>query len=150
MQAIRSLLSATQDFSQQAVSAKEPSEWMTLHDAFAAPAAQHVQDYNRQWLDIAAATQGVYARCAQAQLEEYGERTRTWLRYVAETTPQSSGPIVAALDSAISAVNGLYGSLQQTGQQALEAARTNVDMAANAAAKSAKRTAELTEQATKR
>ncbi|MFX1767389.1 TIGR01841 family phasin [Paraburkholderia sp. A1RI-2L] len=150
MQTTRSLLCATHDFSQQAMSTKEPSEWMTLQDTFAAPAARQVQDYNRQWLDIAAATQGIYARCAQAQLEEYGERTRTWLQYFAQSAPQGSGPIVAALDSAITAVNGLYGSLQQTGQQALEAARTNVDMATTAAAKSARRTAELTDQATKR
>ncbi|TAM07008.1 MAG: phasin family protein [Paraburkholderia sp.] len=147
IQATRSMLSATHDFSQQALSTTDPSEWITLQDRFVVPAAQQVQDYNRQLLDIAAVAQGTCVRCMQSYLGAFGERTRTLLNDFAKSAPQGSAPIVAALDSVIGAANELYGSLQQTGQQALEAARFNIDMAATAAAK---RTAEPSSQAMKR
>ncbi|HKU28435.1 MAG TPA: TIGR01841 family phasin, partial [Candidatus Sulfotelmatobacter sp.] len=124
MEAARTILDTTREFSQQALSTQGPSEWLTLHNAFIAPAAGQIQDYNRRLLELAAATQATFARCTQAQVEEYGERTRALLKDFAKSAPQGSEPIVAAIDSAITAANQLYGSLQQTGQQAVEVAQT--------------------------
>jgi phasin family protein len=149
MEAARSMLSASHDFSQQVLSSKSPSDWLTLQDTFVHPATDQVQNYNRQLLDIAATAQATYVRCTQAQVEECSERTRTLLQDFAKNAPQGSGPVVTALESAISAANQLYGSLQQTSQQAIEVARSNMEMAASAASKAAKRDAEPTERTTK-
>lgn len=72
------------------------------------------------------------------------------LKDFAKSAPQGSESIVAALDSAISAAHELYGSLQRSGQQAVEVARTNIDMATAAASKSAKHAIDPVVRATKR
>ena len=150
LEAARTLLSTTREFSKQALATSGPSEWLTLQNAFMAPAAGQVQDYNRHLLDLAAAAQATYVRCAQAQVEEYSERTRALLKDFAKSAPQGSEPIVSALDSAISAAHELYGSLQRTGLQAVETARSNIDMATSAASKPAKASIEPVVQAPRR
>ena len=68
----------------------------------------------------------------------------------AQRAPRAAEPIVAALDSAISATHALYGSLQETGQQAVEAARSSLEIATSAASKSAKRADDLSADTAKR
>lgn len=149
LEAARTLLSTTREFSQQALATHEPAEWLTLQNAFMVPAAGQVQDYNRRLLDLAASAQATYVRCSQAQVQACSTHARAALQDFAKRVPQGSEPIVAALDSAIGAAHQLYGSLQQTGQQAVEVARTQVDLAANAAARSAKRAVDPVAQAAK-
>lgn len=150
LEAARNFLNATRNFSQQALSAQGPSEWLAVQSEFMAPASQQVQDYNRRVLELAAAAQAACVRCTQAQVAEYGTQTRAVLNDLAQRAPRGSEPIVAALDSAISAAHALYGSLQETGQQAVEAARSSLEMATAAASKSAKRAVDLTAETAKR
>ena len=67
----------------------------------------------------------------------------------ARTAPAGSEATMTALDSAIAAANTLYETLQSSGQQAVEATRSNLEIAA-AASKSARRAIEPVSQVTKR
>lgn len=68
---------------------------------------------------------------------------------VARNAPAGSEATLTALDSAIAAANTLYETLQSSGQQAVEATRSNLE-SASAAAKSATRAVDPVSQAVKR
>ncbi|WP_253959059.1 phasin family protein [Paraburkholderia fungorum] len=147
MQFIRTALADTADQAQQALSVREPHEWLALQGSLAAPMADKTQAYSRQVIDIVSATQAECVRFARAQYEAYGHGVQSLVRDVAKNAPAGSE---AALDSAITATNALVETLQRTGEQAVEATRSNLDLAAAAAAKSAKRAAEPLSHAAKR
>jgi phasin family protein len=150
MQTIRSTLDDTLDQAQKALSVKEPQEWPALQSSLAAPTAEKMQAYGRQLFEIGAAIQAEFKRLAHAQWEASDNRARTLVEEVAKNAPAGSEAAVAALDSTMTAVNALYETLEKTGQQAVEATRSNLDVAAAAAAKTAKRAIEPATQAAKR
>lgn len=139
LQATRSALDETLELARRALSVKEPQEWLALQDSLVAPTAEKVQSYGVQLFDIVAATQAECGRCTQALWDTYGRQAKSLVESVAKNTPAGSEAAVAALDSAISAAGRLVETLQQSGRQAVEVARSNLDIAAAAASKSAKR-----------
>jgi phasin family protein len=147
-QTIRSTLTDTLDQAQKVLSAKEPREWLAWQNNLAAPMAEKAQAYHRQLFDIVTATQAEFARCLQAQWAAYGNGAKTLMEDVAKNAPVGSEAAVAALDSAISAANALVESLQKTGEQTVEMARSSFNVVAAAASKSARRASEA--QAAKR
>ncbi|MGU7774720.1 phasin family protein [Burkholderia sp. MR1-5-21] len=150
MQAMRSAMDDTLDQAKQSLSVKEPREWLELQAGLAAPTAEKIQAYSRQLVEIVTATQAEIARLGLAQWEAYGNQARTLVADVAKSAPAGSEAAMAALNSAMTAANTLYETLQRTGQQAVEVTRSGFDMAAVAAAKSVKRTVEPAAPATKR
>ncbi|WP_245254575.1 TIGR01841 family phasin [Paraburkholderia sp. LEh10] len=132
MRAFRATLSDTFDLAQKALSVKEPQDWLALQNSAAALIAERGQGYNRQVFDIATATQAEFARIGQTQGEAYGRRLQTVAEDAAQNAPTGSEAAMAALNSAIAAATTLYETLQGAGQQAVEVARSNFDMAAAA------------------
>jgi phasin family protein len=149
MEAIRSNLADTHDLSRKVLSMRDAYEWLTMQTAVIQPTAEKVQAYNRQLLDIMAVIQADCARCTQAHWDAYGEQTRTLVKDFAQSGANGSGPIVDALDSAITAARKLYETVQQTGQQAVEVSRSNIENAAMEASKTAKRAIEPITQVAK-
>ena len=94
------------------------------------------------------ATQAEVARIGKAQCEAYGRQMKSVVEDVARNTPAGSEATMAAMDSAIAAANTLYETLQNSGQQAVEVTRSNLDMAA-AASKSARRAVDPASEAAK-
>ncbi|TCG04088.1 hypothetical protein BZM27_43480, partial [Paraburkholderia steynii] len=113
-------------------------EWLAPQNSLAAPMADKVQTYIRHALDIVSATQAEFARVGKAQCEAYGHQMKSAVEDVTRNAPAGSEATMTAMDSAIAAANTLYETLQSSGQQAVEATRSNLDMAA-AASKSARR-----------
>jgi phasin family protein len=150
MQVTRSALADTLDLAQKALSVKEPQDWLAMQDGLAAPTAEKMESYNRQLFDIVLSTQVEFAKVAQMQCEAYGRQMQSVVEDVARNAPAGSEPAVAALDSAIKAANTLVETVRKTGQQAVEVARSNLDMAAAAASKNTRRVIEPASQATKR
>ncbi|MBS2132304.1 phasin family protein (plasmid) [Burkholderia thailandensis] len=150
MQVIRSTMTGSFDEAQKALSMKEPSEWLVLQNSLTGPTAEKLQAYGRQLLEIMSATQAECAPFMQAQWDEYGRRAHTLVVDAAKTAPAGSEATFAALNSAITATNALYETLQKTGETAVEVTKSNLDAAAAAASKSARRTSEPVSQAAKR
>jgi phasin family protein len=150
MQVTRSTLADSFDLAQKALSVKEPQDWLALQDSLAAPTAEKMQSYNRQLFDIVLSTQAEFAKVAQTQCEAYVRQMQSVVEDVAKNAPAGSEAAVAALDSAIKAAHTLVETVQKTSQQAVEVARSNLDMAAADASGDTKRGSEPVSQAAKR
>jgi len=148
-QAIRSILEDSFDLAQRSLSTKEPQEWLELQNSIATLMADRTQTYRHQFFDLVSATQAEFARIGKAQCETYGRQMKSVVEDAAKNAPAGSEATLTALDSAIAAANTLYETLQSSGQQAVEATRSNLEIA-SAAAKSATRAVEPVSQAVKR
>ena len=148
-QAIRSTLEDTFDLVQKSLSMKEPREWLAMQNSAASLMADRMQSYCGQVFDLVSATQADFARIGKAQCETYGRQMKSVMEDVARNAPAGSEATMTALDSALAAANTLYETLQSSGQQAVEATRSNLEIA-SAAAKSATRAVDPVSQAVKR
>lgn len=149
-QMIRSTLAETRENALKALSVNGPQEWFALQASLAAPMAEKVQSYDRQLFEIISATGAECAQLALAQCEAYGRRAQTLVDDVASSAPAGSEAAVAALKSAIAATSTLVETVQKAGQQAVEVAQSNFDIAADVASKTARRAIERASTDTKR
>jgi hypothetical protein len=129
---------------------EKPQDWMALQGSLAAPSAAKVQSYNRDFLGIVSSTQAEVLRAAQLESGAYVRRVQALVVDVTKNAPAGSGAAMAALNSTISAASTFYQSLGKTGQQAVEVARSNLDVAVAVASKSARRAIEQEQQAARR
>jgi len=150
MRVARATLTDTLDQTLKGLSVREPHEWLALQGTLSGPTVENAQAYSRQLIEIVSATQAECARFARTQYEAYGRGVQTLMRDVARNAPAGSEAAVAALDSAITATNALVETLQRTGEQAAEVTKSNFDLAASAATKSAQRAAASHAHAVKR
>lgn len=147
-QAIRSMLEDAFGLAQKSLSVKEPQEWAALQDGVAALMADRMQNYRQQLFDLVSVTQAEFARIGQAQCEAYGYQIKSVVEDVTRNAPTGSAATLTALDSAIAAATTLYETLRSSGQQAVEATRNDLEIAA-AASKSGKRAIDPLSQAAK-
>lgn len=128
----------------------KPQDWTAVPRAFTEPLAEKLQSYHREWLDIVSSGHADVIKVAQAGSDQYVHRIQAFVDDAAKFAPSGSEATVAAWNSAIVAANTLYQTLGSTGQQAVEVARSNFDVAALAASKQAKRAVDQEQQAAKR
>jgi phasin family protein len=136
--AVRSTLEDTFDLAQKSMSMKEPEEWLAMQNSAASLMADRLQSYCVQVFELVSSTQAEFARIAKAQCETYGRQMKSVVEDVTRNAPAGSEATMTALDSAIAAANTLFETLQRSGQQVVEATRSNVEIAA-AASNSARR-----------
>ncbi len=148
-QAVRSTLEDTSDLAQKSLSIKEPQEWPAMQNSAASLMADRMQSYCGQVFDLVSATQVEFARIGKAQCETYGRQMKSVVEDVTRNAPAGSEATLTALDSAIAAANTLYETLQSSGHQAIEATRSNLEVA-SAAAKNARRAVDPVLQTVKR
>lgn len=127
-----------------------PRDWTPAQRAFTAPLAEKLQSYSREWLDIVSSGHADVIKVVQARSDQYVHRLQAFIDDAAKFAPSGSEATVAAWNSAIVAANTLYQTLGSTGQQAVEVARSNVDVAVLAASKHAKRAVDPEQQAARR
>jgi hypothetical protein len=101
-----------------------------LQNSLAVSIADKAQIHSRQAIDIMSATQAGFAQIGKAQCEAYGRQMRSAVEDVARNAPAGSEATMTALGSAIAAANTLNETLQSSGQQAVEATRNNLEIAA--------------------
>jgi phasin family protein len=148
-QAIRSTLSESRENALNALSPKEPRDWITLPAALSAPIPERIQSYSRQVFDIASSIQGEFARLAQAQCEAYNKRVQRLVDDVAKSSPAGSEAAIAAWKAAVTATNTLVETVQKSYQQAAQAAESNFAAATTAASKATRRASEQASAAAK-
>jgi len=128
----------------------KPQDWTPAQRAFTEPLAEKLQSYSREWLEIVSSGHADVIKVAQAGSDQYGHGIQAFVDDAVKFAPSGSEATVAAWNSAIVAANTLYQPLGSTGQQAVEVARSNFDVAALAASKQAKRAVDQEQQAAKR
>ncbi|OXI77732.1 Phasin (PHA-granule associated protein) [Burkholderia sp. AU33423] len=128
----------------------KPQDWTPVQRAFTEPLAEKLQSYSREWLEIVSSGHADVIKVAQAGSDQYVHGIQAFVDDAVKFAPSGSEATVAAWNSAIVAANTLYQTLGSTGQQAVEVARSNFDVAALAASKQAKRAVDQEQQAAKR
>ncbi|MBP0596168.1 TIGR01841 family phasin [Paraburkholderia sp. LEh10] len=130
MQLTRATLADVFELVHKSLAAKEPRDWLTVQDSFATPISERVQTYSRQAVDILLVAQAEFGRIAQVQGEAYGRQLQMMMQAFAKKVPTGAEPAMFAMNSAISAANTLYDNLHNTSQQAVKAARSQLEAAA--------------------
>ncbi|RQS68431.1 phasin family protein [Burkholderia sp. Bp8963] len=131
-------------------SVARPHDWLSIQSSIVAATAEKVQSYSSELFEIVSSAQGDVLKAARTGSDAYVQRVQTLVEDVTKNAPAGSEAAVAAWNSAIIAANTLYQTLGNTGQQAVEVARSNFDVIAAAASKNARRATESEQQAAKR
>lgn len=138
---MKSTLADAQEATRKALEAKDTAELLALQASLLQPAIEKTQAYQRVLYEIAAVTQGDFAKVADAQFEE-GKRTmQAAIDNAGKDTPVGPETVLAAWQSALTAGTTFYETMQQSVKHAMETAENNLNLV-SAAAKAPQQVAE--------
>ncbi|MDP9624320.1 UNVERIFIED_ORG: phasin family protein [Burkholderia cepacia] len=141
LQAARTALEEYEDKLKNAFNGNNPAAGFAQQVAAPQEAAGKVVSYGRHLFDIAVSTQSEWAKVAQAQYEQNDKRLKDVLGELSKHAPAGSAPVVAALNSALSAATAAADSVRAATGQAIEAAQSGFDAVSETATRGAKQTA---------
>ncbi|NOV24120.1 phasin family protein [Cupriavidus necator] len=148
LQVVKTTFAENVENAKKALSAKDAQELLALQAAAVQPVAEKTLAYTRHLYEIASETQSEFAKVAEAQLAEGSKNVQALVENFAKNAPAGSESTVAIVNSAISAANNAYESVQKATKQAVEMAETNFQAAASAATKAAQQASATARTAT--
>jgi phasin family protein len=120
---------------------KDIQEFARFKNTMAQPTMEKATTYAKSVYDVAAATQTEIGKLVEEQVSEFNKQVVTGLDKMVKSAPAGSEVAVAAVKSAISAVNSAYDNLAKSAKQYAEMAQANVDAATTQAAHATKKKA---------
>jgi len=120
---------------------KDPQEFAQLRNTLVQPSLEKATSYVKSVYDVAAATQSEINKLVEEQVSEYNKQVVTALDKLVKTAPAGSEVAVAAVKSAISAVNSTYDNLSKSAKQFAEMTQANVEAATHQAMHAGKKKA---------
>ena len=120
-------------------SVKDIQQFAALKDNLAQPSIEKATAYAKSVYDVAATTQAELGKLAEAQVADFNKQVVTVLDKMVQNAPAGSAVGVAAIKSAIAAVNASYDNLSKAGKQFAEAGKSNLDAVAKQTAGGAKK-----------
>lgn len=120
---------------------KDPQEFAQLKNTLVQPNLEKATCYVKSVYDVAAATQSEINKLVEEQVAEYNRNVVTGLDKMAKSAPAGSEIAVAAVKSAISAVNSTYDNLSKSAKQFAEMSQANIEAAASQAVHASKKKA---------
>lgn len=120
---------------------KDLQEFAQLKNTLVQPNLEKATSYVKSVYDVAAATQSEINKLIEEQVSEYNKHIVTTLDKMVKTAPAGSEVAVAAVKSAISAVNSTYDNLSKSAKQFAEMTQANVEAATSQAVHAAKKKA---------
>ena len=120
---------------------KDPQEFAQLKNTLVQPNLEKATSYVKSVYDVAAATQSEINKLVEEQVAEYNRNVVTGLDKMAKSAPAGSEIAVAAVKSAISAVNSTYDNLSKSAKQFAEMSQANIEAAGQAVHASKKKAA---------
>ncbi len=120
---------------------KDPQEFAQFKNTLVQPSLEKATSYVKSVYDVAAATQSEINKLIEEQVSEYNKNVVTGLDKMVKSAPAGSEIAVAAVKSAISAVNTTYDNLSKSAKQFAEMSHANIDAAASQAAQASKKKA---------
>lgn len=120
---------------------KDLQEFVQIKGTLAQPGLEKATSYVKSVYDVAAATQSEISKLVEEQVSEFNKQVVTGLDKIVKSAPAGSEVAVAAVKSAISAVNSAYDNLSKSAKQIAEMTQANVDAVTTQAAHSSKRKA---------
>jgi phasin family protein len=120
-------------------SVKDLQQFAALKDSLGQPSLEKATAYARSLYDVATETQAEFGKLVEAQVSEFNKELVVGLDKMVKTAPAGSEVGVAALKSAIAAVNSAYDNLNKVAKQFAQATQSNLEAAASQATASVKK-----------
>lgn len=117
---------------------KDLQQFAALKDNVAQPTIEKATAYAKSVYDIATASQAEFGKLFEEQFAEFNKQIVTALDKMVKTAPAGSEVGIAAVKSAIAAVNSAYDNTSKVAKQFAEATQSNLEAVAKQAVNSAK------------
>jgi len=118
---------------------KDFQELAALKDTMAQPTMEKATAYAKSVYDLTSETQAEIGKLVEAQVAEFNKEVVTGLDKMVKTAPAGSEVGVAAIKSAIAAVNSSYDNLTKVAKQFAQASQANMEEVASQATASVKK-----------
>ena len=112
---------------------KDIKEFATLKDSLAQPTIEKATAYAKSVYDVTAATQAELGKLIEEQVSDFNRQVVTALDKVVKNAPAGSEVGIAAIKSAITAVNSGYDNLSKVAKQFADVTQSNVEAVAKQA-----------------
>ena len=120
---------------------KDVQELAQLKNTLAQPTMEKATSYVKSVYDVASTTQTEINKLVEEQVAEFNKQVVTSLDKVVKSAPAGSEVAVAAVKSAITAVNSAYDNLSKSAKQFAEMTQANVEAATTQAVHATKKKA---------
>ena len=118
---------------------KDFQELAALKDTLAQPSMEKASAYAKSVYDLTSETQAEISKLVEAQVSDFNKEVVAGLDKMVKTAPAGSEVGVAAIKSAISAVNSSYDNLTKVAEQFAQASQANIEAATTKATASVKK-----------
>ena len=112
---------------------KDLQQFAQLRNTMIQPSLEKATRYVKSVYDVAAATQSEINKLIEEQVSEYNKNVVTGLDEMVKSAPAGSEIAVAAVKSAMSALNSTYDNLSKSAQQFAEMSQANIEAATSQA-----------------
>ncbi|WP_028215701.1 phasin family protein [Paraburkholderia mimosarum] len=129
VQLTRATLSKAIELAQKGVLANDLRSPLALQESIAIPTVERVQIYSHGVAGLLLDVEAEVIRVTKVLNESWCGQLQTMAENVAKNAPIGAETAMNSLNSSIWVTNMLFGSLQNIGQQALRAARSNLETA---------------------
>lgn len=120
---------------------KDVQEITQLRNTLAQPTMEKATSYVKSVYDVASATQAEMNKLVEEQIAEFNKQVVTGMDKVVKSAPAGSEVALAAVKSAITAVNSAYDNISKSAKQFTEMTQANVEAATTQATHASKRKA---------
>ena len=118
---------------------KDFQQFAALTDTMAQPTLEKATAYAKSVYDLTSETQAEFSKLVEAQVADFNKEVVTTLDKMVKSAPAGSEVGVAAVKSAIAAVNAAYDNLSKVGKQFAQASQANLEAAASQATATVKK-----------
>jgi phasin family protein len=120
---------------------KDPQEFAALKNTLVQPTFEKATSYIKSVYDVTTATQSELTKLVEEQVAELNKQVVGTMDRMVKSAPAGSEVAVAAVRSAISAVNSAYDNLSKSAKQFADLTQANVEAATNQALTATKKKA---------
>lgn len=113
--------------------AKDVQEFVSLQNAFAAPAVERAVSYSKTVYEVTSQANVQLSKVAEKQIAEWNDNVAATLDKLSKNAPAGSDVAFAAMKSVLAAANTAYDSFSKVTKQATEIADANVAAASETA-----------------
>ena len=120
-------------------SVKDLQQLAAMKDSLAQPSIEKATAYAKSLYDVTTATQAEFGALVEEQVSEFNKQVVTSLDKMVKTAPAGSEMGIAAVKSAITAVNSAYDNLSKVAKQVAEMTQSNIETVAKQSANAVKK-----------
>ncbi|MBI4195992.1 MAG: phasin family protein [Betaproteobacteria bacterium] len=139
LKAARTAFADTVESAKALAAVKDLQQFAALKDSLAQPSIEKATAYAKSIYDVAAATQAELGKLVEEQVADFNKQVVAVLDRMVKNAPAGSEVGIAAVKSAIAAVNSAYDNLSKVARQFAEATQSNVEAVTRQATGGAKK-----------